>query len=278
MTSGASCAVSLSRAAEPPAFGPNGAEVDVMTRTRWTFLKFLPIGTGLLAFASYAGEGAHWGYSGPAGPDHWAELSEEFSVCGDSRNQSPVDIESPMKADLSPLEMKYSGETTDVLNNGHTIQVNASRGSWLSAEGLEFELLQFHFHSPSENRIEGEKFPLEVHFVHKNADGRLAVLAVLFRDGDSKSSMGSIWANIPKNAGESRPLAVALGSLDFIPRDRSYFRYNGSLTTPPCTEGVRWYVLKSVSTVSSEQVSSFLGTIGENAREPQALNSRVVLR
>jgi carbonic anhydrase len=148
----------------------------------------------------------------------------------------------------------------------------------LSTEGLEFELVQFHFHSPSENRIQGELFPLEAHFVHKGANGELAVLAVLFRSGAAEPGLESIWANIPKEAGERKALDLALSGLSFIPQDLSYYRYSGSLTTPPCTEGVRWYVLKSNSTVSPEQASAFVDAVGENARAPQPLNSRLVLQ
>jgi carbonic anhydrase len=249
-----------------------------MTRNLRTLQRILLLSTSFIAMASYAGEGAHWGYSGPSGPDHWAELSKEFAACAEGRNQSPIDIAAPVEADLTPIELRYSGQTATLLNNGHTIQVDVSPGNSLSTEGLEFELVQFHFHSPSENRIQGELFPLEAHFVHKGANGELAVLAVLFRSGAAEPGLESIWANIPEKAGERKPLDLALSGLGFIPKDLPYYRYSGSLTTPPCTEGVRWYVLKSNSTVSPEQASVFVDAIGENARAPQPLNSRLVLQ
>jgi carbonic anhydrase len=183
-----------------------------------------------------------------------------------------------VEVDLPPLDLKYAGDTEAVVNNGHTIQVNVSPGSSFSAAGLAFELVQFHFHTPSENRIKGEKFPLEAHFVHKGAGGELAVLAVLFRAGEADPGLASIWAKIPAKTGGSKVLKLSLGDLSFLPRDRSYFRYNGFLTPPPCTEGVRWYVLEAAGSVSSEQVSSFVGAIGKNARPPQPLNARLVLR
>jgi len=249
-----------------------------MARNLRTLQQVLLLGASLVAAAAFAGEGIHWGYSGPSGPDHWAELSEEFAACAEGRNQSPIDIAAPVEANLTPIELDYSGRTAALLNNGHTIQVDVSPGSSLSADGLEFELVQFHFHSPSENRVRGERFPLEAHFVHKGASGELAVLAVLFRSGAAEPSLESIWANIPAKAGESTALELALSELSFMPQDRSYYRYSGSLTTPPCTEGVRWYVLKSNSSVSPEQASAFVDAIGENARAPQPLNSRLVLQ
>ena len=180
-----------------------------MTRNLRTLRRILLLGTSLVAFASYAGEGAHWSYSGASGPDHWAELSKEFAACAEGRNQSPIDIATPVEASLSPIELRYSGQTTTLLNSGYTIQVDVAPGNLLSTEGLEFELVQFHFHSPSENRVQGELFPLETHFVHKGAGGELAALAVLFRSGAAEPGLESIWANIPAKAGESTTLELA---------------------------------------------------------------------
>jgi carbonic anhydrase len=249
-----------------------------MASARQSLSRFLLIGTSLLAYGSFAGEGAHWGYSGPSGPEHWGELSEEFSICAEGRNQSPIDIVASLKGELAAIELRYSGGTTELINNGHTIQVNVSSGNSLLVEGVESELVQFHFHSPSEHRIQGEQFPLEAHFVHKSASGELSVLAMLFRTGEAESELASIWTNLPATTGQSNRLELAMASLAFLRRDLAYFRYNGSLTTPPCSEGVRWYVLQPSNTVSKAQVSAFLATIGENARPLQALNARLVLR
>jgi carbonic anhydrase len=249
-----------------------------MANSRQFLSRLFIIGTSLLAFGSQAGEDGHWGYSGHSGPEHWGEVSEDFSVCSEGRNQSPIDIVAPVQGELPAIELKYSGDTTEVVNNGHAIVVKVSPGSVLVAEGVESELLQFHFHSPSENKIKGEQFPLEVHFVHKSASGDLSALAVMFRSGSAEADLSSIWANLPATGGQSKPLALSMAKLGFIPSDLAYFRFNGSLTTPPCSEGVRWYVLESPSTVSPEQVASFLAIVGENARPQQPLNARIVIQ
>jgi carbonic anhydrase len=249
-----------------------------MASTRRVLLRLFIIGTSLLAFASQAGEDGHWSYSGHSGPEHWGELSEDLSLCAEGRNQSPIDIVSPVQGETPVIKLAYSGDTTEVLNNGHAIEVKVSPGNKLIAEGTESELLQFHFHSPSEHRIQGKQLPLETHFVHKSTSGNLSVVAVLFRSGEPEADLTSIWSNIPTTSGQTKPLALDLAKLGFVPSDLSYFRYNGSLTTPPCSEGVRWYVLEASSAVSAEQVASFLATIGENDRPAQPLNARLLVR
>lgn len=249
-----------------------------MASTRHFLSRLFIIGTSLLAFGSQAGEDRHWSYSGPSGPEHWAELSEDFAICAEGRNQSPIDIVSPVQGETPAIKLAYSGDTTEVLNNGHAIEVKVSPGNKLIAEGTESELLQFHFHSPSEHRIQGKQLPLEAHFVHQSASGDLSVVAVLFRSGEPEADLTSIWSNLPTASGQKNPLALDLANLGFVPSDLSYFRYNGSLTTPPCSEGVRWYVLESSSAVSAEQVASFLATVGENDRPAQPLNARLLIR
>lgn len=238
----------------------------------------LVLGIGLLAAAGSSSEGVHWTYSGERGPDHWAELSPDFKACGIGRHQSPIDIVDPVAAELGPIRLEYLGQTSTVTNNGHTLQVAVPPGSALVAEGQRFELLQFHLHSPSEHHIDGEAFPLELHLVHQNAAGDLAVVGILFREGPANEPVNAIVDAAPEKPGEQFPMLMDLGKIDFSPDRLAYFRYSGSLTTPPCSEGVRWFVLQEPRTVSPEQVERFVELIGEDARGPQPLNARKVLR
>lgn len=242
-----------------------------------------PIGVVLLLVAFLVGtaiaEGdVHWSYSGTQGPEHWGELSEAFAACSEGRNQSPIDIVDPIEADLGAIRLAYGGSTTAVLNNAHTLEIDVGPGNRLDVQGQVFELVQFHLHSPSEHRIQGKSFPLEAHFVHSNDRGELAVLAVLFHEGPANSGLATIGATAPRQVGRSEPLDAPVAELELVPETRAYYRYSGSLTTPPCTEGVIWLVLEATSTVAEAQVEGFVKLIGEDARPPQPLNGRVVLR
>ena len=224
-----------------------------------------------------AGEDPHWSYSGTTGPENWAALSPDYAACGSGVNQSPINISNAFPSELSPLEPDYRSGGTTIVNNGHTLQVNAEPGSRLQVEGQSFELLQLHFHSPSEHQINGEHFLLEAHFVHQNRDGELAVVAVLFRDGAWNSDLELIGKAAPATVGQTAPIDIRFEELNLNVTHESYFRYNGSLTTPPCTEGVHWYVLKTPGTISAEQTARFVDLIGEDTRGPQPLNARIIL-
>ncbi|MEH6607621.1 MAG: carbonic anhydrase family protein, partial [Pseudomonadales bacterium] len=221
---------------------------------------------------------AHWSYSGDSGPSHWGDLSEEYAACGIGKNQSPIDVELKdiVNAGLAPIEIHYKGQITSILNNGHTLQANVEKGSYMVAEEQEFKLLQFHMHSPSEHRVGGETFPLEIHFVHQNSRGEIAVVGALFRTGDSHENLRKIFSGAPLE-GETIPSTLALTEIIKLKSIPSYFRYNGSLTTPPCTEGLRWYIFPTVLTVSKEQIAQFISVIGYDARGTQPLNARFIL-
>jgi carbonic anhydrase len=163
------------------------------------------------------------------------------------------------------------------VNNGHTLQINARPGSFLRVSNDDFQLRQMHFHSPSEHRVDRETFPLEAHFVHENDQGELAVVGVLFRAGTWNSDLEKIGQAAPRAIGQSEAIDLEFRELGLFANPDSYFRYSGSLTTPPCTEGVRWYVLKATGALSTIQVENFVELIGEDARGPQPLNARVVL-
>jgi carbonic anhydrase len=220
----------------------------------------------------------HWTYAGAHGPGHWGDISPDFVQCKVGVNQSPIDIVDSVEADLPPLVLDYTTSTTDLVNNGHTAQMNVEPGSYLRVEGEEFELLQFHIHVPSEHRVNGEQFLLEVHYVHQNAKGQLAVIGVLYNEGEDPPNLARHISRIPHEINKPVPFEVSLNDLAITSVDKDYYRYNGSLTTPPCSEGVRWYVLKEILAVSKERRDVFNQLIGHDARGPQPINARPVLR
>ena len=224
----------------------------------------------------------HWGYTGHGGPEEWGDLSPENIMCKKGASQSPINIEKSVSVATKGLEkigFNYTTATTGVLNNGHTIQVNFENGSSIKLDGIEFNLKQVHFHTPSENQISSKSFPLEAHFVHASKDGALAVLALMFEDGRENLFIKKVWENMPHEADKTTPLVLLAKDVNaFLPKDRSYYRFNGSLTTPPCSEGVRWLVLKNYSKISKKQVEEFLHVMHhENNRPIQPVNARKVI-
>jgi carbonic anhydrase len=220
----------------------------------------------------------HWGYSGEAGPDHWARLAPEFAPCA-GRNQSPIDLTGFIEADLAPIQFAYAGGGALVVNTGHGVQVNFAQGSSIVVDGVRFGLLQVHFHAPSENTITGRSFSMEAHLVHADSGGHLAVVAVMFDEGRENPVLAPLWSAMPGRAGGQATLAPPLDAASLLPADRAYYRFNGSLTTPPCTEGVRWLVLKTPLSLSREQVAAFSRIIEHpNNRPVQPVNARTVLQ
>jgi len=227
---------------------------------------------------AYADEKSHWAYSGAEGPEHWGALSPDFAVCSAGKSQSPVDLRNAVRSDLQPIEFHYHAGGNEIVNNGHTVQVNYAPGSKLSIDGRDFELKQYHFHAPSENLINGKSYPMEAHLVHADKDGNLVVVAVMFVEGAQNASLADAWAHLPEKVGEKVSLSnVAVEGL--LPSKRDYYRYDGSLTTPPCSEGVRWLVLKEPVTASRAQMEAFAHVMHHsNSRPVQALNARLVLQ
>jgi len=226
-----------------------------------------------------AGEGkhAHWEYAGAAGPEHWGELEAGFASCSIGRNQSPINVTHAIEADLPPIAFDYQPGGYRVVNNGHAIQVDFKPGSHISIDGTDFELKQLHFHAPSENTIEGKSFPLEAHLVHADAQGNLAVVAVLFEDGGDNAWLGKVWPSVPGKANSEASLAASVAASDLLPANRDYFRYSGSLTTPPCSEDVRWLVLKQPVSASAKQIEVVHAAIGhDNNRPIQPVGARIV--
>lgn len=237
------------------------------------------LAAGLLAasLSALAGEQPHWAYEGHGGAEEWGELDPAFKLCKDGKQQSPIDIRhAPVSAAVKPIGFSYKASAAELVNNGHTIQANlADAGSITLADG-EYKLLQFHFHTPSEEMIDGKAYPLVAHLVHKSADGKLAVVAVLFTLGKENAALREVFAKLPKTAGATAKLDAAINPTDLLPADRAYYRFMGSLTTPPCSEGVRWQVLKQPVELSSAQFASFRALYSLNARPVQPLHGRKV--
>lgn len=215
----------------------------------------------------------HWTYKGPAGPESWGGLSDKFATCGTGMAQSPIDI-SEVNGETSALRMSYHETALNIVNNGHTIQLNYAAGSKLYSAGQEYDLLQLHFHSTSEHTVDGKYFPLEMHLVHQASDGTLAVVGVMFQEGAENVELAKIWNNMPKKANGKFTSEMTVSAAGLLPEDQSYTRYAGSLTTPPCSEGVKWHVMKSPLTISKGQIAEFLSIIHENNRPIQPLNGR----
>ncbi len=216
-----------------------------------------------------------WGYTGHAGPEHWANISQEFALCGKGKEQSPINISGAKTSDLPAIQFDYKPGSLEILNNGYTIQVNHAAGSSITVDGEKYELLQFHFHTPSENIVDGKAFPKEMHLVHKNAKGQLAVVGVFTKEGAKNTALDKIWEHMPNKAGGKKMLAsVSVNAAELLPADRSYYSFNGSLTTPPCSEGVKWMVLKTPVEASNAQIKQFAEVIGSNARPVQPVHAR----
>ena len=218
----------------------------------------------------------HWGYESHEGPAHWAELNGDYAVCGTGGEQSPIDLAGRVPAVLSDLSIDWRDTKLAVLNNGHTIQVNTEPGSAIALKGKRFDLKQFHFHHRSEHTVDGRSYDMEIHFVHAAADGNLAVLGVFVEPGDADDTIARIWDTMPSAVGDATAdTRIAPGHL--LPARRSFYRYAGSLTTPPCSEIVTWTVYAEPITLSQAQIDAFAALYPANARPVQALNRRVLL-
>jgi len=218
----------------------------------------------------------HWDYSGNGGPAAWGQMKPEFAKCSSGTRQSPIDIRDGIKVVLEPVQFDYKPSGFRVIDNGHTIQVNVASGNSIDVMGRHYELVQFHFHRPSEERIDGRQFDMVAHLVHKDIEGRLAVVAVLLERGSAQAIVQSVWNNLPLEKGEELAARVTLNLNDLLPAERSYFTYMGSLTTPPCSEGVLWMVMKQPVQISSEQIGIFARLYPMNARPVQSAAGRLI--
>jgi len=255
----------------------SGTQIGVITVK--ALLKFILFGGVLfISGTAFAAATTHWTYSGEGGPENWAKLSPEFGACT-GKNQSPINLTGFIEAELLPIKVSYQSGGNEILNNGHTVQVNYAAGSDITVDGIQFELKQFHFHAPSENHINGMSYPMEAHLVHADKDGNLAVIALMFEGGAENQVLAQIWPLIPKNADEKTALPSPFDIAKLLPPNKSYYRFNGSLATPPCTEGVLWLVLKTAVSVSQKQVEAFSHVMHHpNNRPVQSVYARPVLQ
>ncbi|MDC0611868.1 carbonic anhydrase family protein [Vibrio sp.] len=235
-------------------------------------MKKLLVALSVSALLGGVAQASDWGYEGEHGPAHWGSVSK---TCAEGVNQSPIDITRVAQSQLEPLNIHYTGKVTALTNNGHTLQATVTGDNTLTIDGDVFELKQFHFHTPSENFINHHQYALEAHFVHADKDGNLAVVAVMYDAGSDDADLDKLTAKIP-SVNETQTLATSFDVKEMLPTSvAKYYRFNGSLTTPPCSEGVRWFVIKQHKTLSSDQEKAFSSVMGHNNRPLQGLHARI---
>ncbi len=231
------------------------------------------------AAAEKSGHAVHWSYEGSTGPENWGEMDQKFGTCSLGKTQSPIDIpaDNVPAAALEPIKFDYQTSPLKIIDNGHTVQVNYAPGSSITVAGKKYDLLQFHFHKPSEEKLNGKSYAMVAHLVHKDAEGKLAVVGVLLESGARAPLIQAVFDNLPKEKEKETSVpgvAIDIGAL--LPADRSYFTFQGSLTTPPCSEGVTWFVLKNPVKISRKQIAKFGRVYAMNARPVQPLNGRTI--
>ncbi len=220
---------------------------------------------------------AHWTYEGKTGPETWGKLDAEWSACANGKKQSPIDIRDSVRLDLDNIKFEYKPSPLKIVDNGHTVQVIYVPGSSININGQQFALVQFHFHRPAEERVNGRTFDMVAHLVHKNREGKLAVVAVLMQAAAENPFIRTLWTHLPLDTGvEVSVPTVSIDLNQLLPRSRAYFAFSGSLTTPPCTEGVLWIVLRSPVQVSRQQIGVFAKLYKNNARPLQSANGRLI--
>lgn len=220
----------------------------------------------------------HWEYEGTHGPANWGTLDKAYANCVSGKQQSPIDIRHVQAVPLPSITFSYQRSPLKLIDNGHTIQINYSPGSFIMWGDQKYELQQFHFHHPAEERVFGKSYPLVAHLVHKSAAGKLAVVAVLFTEADGLNpTIEKLWHALPaEKSVETVPEGVSVNAGDLLPAERGYFTFSGSLTTPPCTEGVTWFVLKTPVPLSTEEIATFAHRYPHNARPVQPVHGRAI--
>lgn len=239
----------------------------------------LPFTGAMSLFAESGGHdhSIHWSYEGEYCPEHWGDIKPEYSKCKGGERQSPVGIALTEKTNLDTINFNYYATPLRIINNGHTIQVNYGSGSSISISNKKYDLIQFHFHNPSEHKLNGKSYDMEAHFVHKGEDGKLVVVGVLMEEGKGNDFIKTLWGNLPKEAGKEYAVTdLKINANLLLPKNTAYYNYPGSLTTPPCSEIVNWFVLKTPIEVSKAQLDKFASIFKKSARPIQPLHGRVV--
>ena len=223
-------------------------------------------------------EKVEWGYEAENGPDVWSQLSPEYVLCAEGTHQSPIDLVNPTAVKLPAILFNYQPIALNIRNNGHTIEVASTKENWIEIDGTRHELLQFHFHAPSEHTLAGKSFDMEMHLVHKSKDNALAVIGVLVERGSTHAAFDSLLAHLPNTPGEVQRIEhITINADDLLPSARNTYRYDGSLTTPPCSERVKWFVLTTPIELSEVQLTAFTAIVHANNRPVQPLNGRKLL-
>lgn len=234
----------------------------------------------LAAAAPRAQWKTQWSYEGADGPEHWGNLDPDYATCKIGRDQSPIDIRNPEKAMLPAIRFEYKSGPLNIINNGYTaVRVNYAprNGNFLIVGDKRFELTQFHFHHPSEEYIDGKPSAMVIHLMHQASDGKVAGVAILLKEGTANSTIQQLWQYMPSTKGKEHEIpGVEINPAALIPQDTSYYTYAGSVTAPPCTEGVTWFVLKTPMSISREEVNAFANLYPHDVRPIQPLNKRVV--
>jgi carbonic anhydrase len=242
----------------------------------------LILAAGLASFggACVAADPSGWSYGGPSGPPKWGKLAKEFAACGTGTMQSPIDIADAnvRKGDIPALLFNYKPSPLRIVDNGHTIEVNYAPDSWVTVNGKRYELIAIEFHKPSEEKINGKGQEMAAHLVHKDKDGKIAIIAVLLDQGSENPVIKTLWSNLPTTKGKENIVnGVTINALGLLPKNKGYYTFAGSLTAPPCTEDVTWFVLKTPMEVSADQIARFGRLYPMNARPTQPRNDRDIV-
>ena len=240
----------------------------------------LVLSTGCTNHNEHVEHKAHWGYKGDSAPANWSKIDNKFAMCSKGNMQSPINIVPTQDLNLEALGFNYNTNSSSVINNGHTVQVNIVAGSTVNIDGEAYELKQFHFHTPSENNINGKEFPLEAHFVHSTKDGKLAVIAVMYEYGEENEILNKIWSEFPLKLNETEKFELSSNDINaMLPANKDYYKFMGSLTTPPCSENVKWNVFKTTQSISKSQVKKFFDIFDHTNNRPlQKTNKRVITK
>jgi len=249
----------------------------IKTATVAAFFTAIIVSVPMNVIAGGIHDDSHWSYTGDNGPAHWADISKKFRLCGSGREQSPINISGAKTANLPAIQFDYKPGNLEMLNNGHTVLMKRAKGNSITVGDEKYELLQLHFHTPGENTVDGKAYPMEMHLVHRNAKGKLMVVGVFTRVGAKNMILDKAWQHMPQQPGDKKKVAsVSINAADLLPADRSYYSFDGSITIPPCFEGVKWIVLKTPIEVSDEQIKQFSRVVGVNARPVQPVYSRTL--
>jgi carbonic anhydrase len=246
---------------------------------RQRFLLAITWCVALAVFGAAQDHSQHaWDYGDAHGPSHWGDLNPEFALCKSGHHQAPIDIRNPHQVALPPIRFEYKPSRLRIIDNGHTVMVNYDPGSSISVGGKTYALKQFHFHRPSEEKINGQAYAMAVHLVHADQEGKLAVVAVLLQEGTDNPLVRELWKDLPAEKEKEEFLNdIQIDAMRILPADRGYYTFSGSLTTPPCSEDVTWFVLKHPVTVSRAEIEQFAKLYRNDARPTQQLYGRVVL-